>query len=56
MILNYTRGKKSEKTCIVSRNVAYRVSSNDRPEFCVDRQSRPTLMVDKPTDLAQNRK
>jgi len=55
MIRNYIRGKKREETRIVSRNVSYRVSSNERPEFCVDRQSRPTLMVEKPTDMAQNR-
>jgi hypothetical protein len=56
MILNYTGGKKSEETGIVSRNVSYRVSGKESPEFCVDRQSRPTLMVEKPTDMAQNRK
>jgi hypothetical protein len=52
LIQNYTSGKESEETRIVSRNVAYRVSSNERPEFCVDRQSRPTFVAEKPTDVA----
>ena len=56
MIRNYTRWKKSEETWIVSRNVSFRVSSNERPEFCVHRQSGPALMVEKPTDMAQKRK